>query len=145
MNQINNNSDPIKDLVKKHQVQKPSDDFTSKVMNMVKLGVILEEDTEPLMNIKYAVAAAVVFIGLLLATFVFDLSVLDSQWVKSFVNSQQVVSIFNSYQEVTESLASTFGNLFKNNIMIISTLTIGFLAGLDKLLRKKSGHVTVLI
>lgn len=145
MNQFNNNSDQIKDLVKKHQVQKPSDDFTSKVMNMVKSGVILEEDTEPLMNIKYVVAAAVVFIGLLLATFVFDLSVLDSQWVKSFVNSQQVVSIFNSYQEVTESLASTFGSLFKNNIMIISTLTIGFLAGLDKLLRKKSGHVTVLI
>lgn len=145
MNQFSQNNDQLKEMVKKHEVQKPSDDFTSKVMNMVKAGVILEEDTEPLMNIKYVVAAAVVFIGLLLSSFVFDLSILDSQWVNNFVNSQQVVSIFNSYQEVTESLASTFGSLFKNNIMIISTLTIGFLAGLDKLLRKKSGHAIVLL
>lgn len=145
MNNFNTDNDPLKDLMKNHEVRKAPEGFTNKVMDMVKSGVILEEDSEPLIGIKYLVAAAVGFIGLLLASFVFDISIFDAEAIRSFINSQQLAGLFTSYKAISESLGSMFENVLENNIFVISILTIGFLAVLDKLLRKKSGHVTVLI
>jgi len=145
MNNFNTDNDPLKDLMKKHEARKAPEGFTNKVMDMVKSGVILEEDTEPLIGTKYMVAAAVGFIGLLLASFVFDISIFNAESVKSFISSQQLAGLFSSYQSLSDSFSALFENLFGNNIFIISILTIALLVGLDKVFRKKVNHHATIV
>jgi hypothetical protein len=145
MNNFNTDNDPLKDLMKKHKVRKAPEGFTNKVMDMVKSGVILEEDTEPLIATKYLVAAAVGFIGLLLASFVFDISFFNTESIKGFINSQQLAGLFSSYQSLSDSFSALFENLFGNNIFIISILTIALLVGLDKIFRKKVNHHATIV
>ena len=145
MNNFKQNSDPIHDLMKKHEARKAPEGFTNKVMDMVKSGVILEEDNEPLISTKYLVAAAVGFIGLLLASFVFDISIFNAESLQSFISSQHVAGLFSSYQSLSDSFSALFENLFGNNIFIISILTIALLVGLDKIFRKKVNHAMVLL
>lgn len=145
MNNFKQNSDPIHDLMKKHELNKPPGNFTDKVMGMVKSGVILEEDTEPIIKTQYLIAAAVAVIGVFLAGYVFDLSFLGAESIKNFINTQQIAGVFSSYLAISENIASLFEGVLGNNIFVISILTIALLVGIDQLFRKKIKHAYSLV
>lgn len=142
---MNENHDILKSLVKKHEPKKAPEGLTKNVMGMIKSGVSLEEEQSPLIQPKHLIAAAVVFTGLLLATFVFDIEMFTPEAVKNLAGISQLSEMFSYYQQVAQNFENMISGLLDNNIMIISALTLGFLVALDKLLRKKTGHAAILV
>jgi len=114
-------------------------------MNMVKSGVILEEDTEPFIKWHHVAAAIVVFAGLLAATFFFDAKIFSAEALQNMAVVSQINEIFSQYQQITGSFANLFSKLVGNEILVISVFTIVLLLGLDKLFRKKTGHAMILV
>ena len=139
------NEDLLKSLINKHEPQKAPEGFTKNVMGMIKSGVSLEEEQSPLIQPKHLIAAAVVFTGLLLATFVFDIALFTPEAVKNMAGVSQLSEMFSYYQKAAQNFENMISGLLNNNILIISILTLGFLVALDKLLRKNTGHAAILV
>jgi len=142
---MNENHDILKSLIEKHEPKKAPEGLTKNVMGMIKSGVSLEEEQSPLIQPKHLIAAAVIFFGLLVSTFVFDISFFTPEAFSSIAGATQLSEIFGYYQQVAQNFENLIGGLLSNNIMIISVLTLGFLVGLDKLLRKKTGHASMIM
>lgn len=142
---MNENNDILKSLIKKHEPKKAPEGLTKNVMGMIKSGVSLEEEQSPIIQPKHFIAAAVIFSGLLLATFVFEISFFTPEAFRNIAGISKLSEMFGYYQQVAQNFENMMSGLFSNNIMIISALTLGFLLGLDKLLRKKTGHTAMIV
>lgn len=145
MNDTNQNNEPLKDLMKHHQVTSAPDDFTDNVMSMIESNVILEEDTKPIIskNLIYAVAA--VFVILFGLSFVVDLSLFNVQGLRETISSGEIQGIFASFLQVANYVTAIFKEISSNNLFLIIPAAIGSLIALDNLLKKKPRHGLAMI
>ncbi|MCF8232156.1 MAG: hypothetical protein K9J27_08205 [Bacteroidales bacterium] len=145
MNDINQNNEPLKDLMKHHQVTSAPDDFTDNVMSMIESNVILEEDTKPIISKKLIYAVAAVFVILFGLSFVVDLSLFNVQGLRETISSGDIQGIFASFLQVANYLTAIFKEISSNNLFLIIPAAIGSLIALDNLLKKKPRHDMVMI
>lgn len=144
-NNINQNSDPLKDLMKHHHVEKAPDHFTDNVMDMIESNVILEEDTKPIISKQLIYAVAAVFLALFGLSFFIDFSIFDLQGMKESMNAGQFQNVFASFLQVANYISSMFESIFSNKLSLIVPAAIGSLILLDNLLKRKPKHRMALI
>lgn len=144
-NDINQNNDPLKDLMKHHNVEQTPDHFTDNVMDMINSNVILEEDTKPIISKQLIYAVAAVFLALFGLSFFIDFSIFDFQDIKGSMDSGQLQSVFASFLQVANYVSSIFEGLFSNKLTLIVPAAIGSLIFLDNLLKRKPKHTMALI
>lgn len=135
---MNNHTDPLKSLLQKHSIQKPSDDFTENIMNLVKTGVILEEDNSPLINSRYLITTFMGFILIVAASFFIDLSVINSNFFIEFLSNPKFVELFSSYISISDGVSQVLSTLVENKIFVTSIFTISLLVGIDRIFRRKA-------
>lgn len=135
---MNNHTDPLKSLLQKHSIQKPSDDFTENIMNLVKTGVILEEDNSPLINSRYLITTFMGFILIVVASFFIDLSVINSNFFIEFLSNPKFVELFSSYISISDGVSQVLSTLVENKIFVTSIFTISLLVGIDRIFRRKA-------
>lgn len=144
-NNINQNNDPLKDLMKHHNVEQAPDHFTDNVMDMIESNVILEEDTKPIISKQLIYAVAAVFVVLFGLSFFIDISIFDMQGIKESMNTGQFQSVFGSFLQVANYVSSLFKGLLSNKLTLIVPAAIGSLILLDNLLKRKPKHRMALI
>lgn len=135
---MNNHTDPLKSLLQKHSIQKPSDDFTENIMNLVKTGVILEEDNSPLINSRYLITTFMGFMLIVVASFFIDLSVINSNFFIEFLSNPKFVELFSSYISISDGVSQVLSTLVENKIFVTSIFTISLLVGIDRIFRRKA-------
>lgn len=135
---MNNHTDPFKSLLQKHSIQKPSDDFTENIMNLVKTGVILEEDNSPLINSRYLITTFMGFMLIVVASFFIDLSVINSNFFIEFLSNPKFVELFSSYISISDGVSQVLSTLVENKIFVTSIFTISLLVGIDRIFRRKA-------
>lgn len=145
MNDINQNNDPLKDLMKHHKVENAPQHFTDNVMGMIESNIILEEDNRPIISKQLIYAVAAVFVILFGLSFVIDLSLFNFQGMKETISTGQIQSIFASFLQVGEYVSSLFKGLFSNKLSLIVPAAIGSLIILDNILKKKPRHGMAMI
>ncbi|MEA3504922.1 MAG: hypothetical protein U9R32_06965 [Bacteroidota bacterium] len=131
------NFDPIKELMKHHEVEKAPDDFSMKLMGMIDANVVPEEDEKPIysVGVLYGLAA---FILMIISVSLFtDFSILGFDFN---LNNIQI-TIFDNFSEYIKpafvSVKSIFVALTASSLPIIVIVVVSILLLLDSILKKK--------
>ncbi len=127
--------DFLKNLMKNSEIEKPSENFTNKVMEKIQSEIItISTADEPLLSKKYWLLIASGFIAVLIILFVFDLSFINNLFTGISIENFEITTI-------TGNLLNSFRNIFSSikisSISIIVIAAISSLFLLDKFLKKK--------
>lgn len=139
------NSDPLKNLMKHHKVEKAPDSFSNSVMGMIESNVILdEEESKPIFGRKFIYAAAAAFVALFASSFFIDFSFIDFQAIENTLRTGQVENVFNSFLSISQYIQSIFSGLLSNKLFIIVPAAVASLILIDTILKAKSRHAVIL-
>jgi hypothetical protein len=127
--------DFLKNLIKNSEIEKPSENFTNKVMGKIQSEVkTISVEDEPLLAKKYWLLIAAGFTAVIIILFVFDLSVITNLFAGISVEKIEIPTI-------TGNLVNSFRDIFSSiKISSISFVVIAAIASLfllDKFLKKK--------
>jgi len=127
--------DFLKNLIKNSEIEKPSENFTNKVMGKIQSEIItIPAEDEPLLSKKYWLLIATGFVAVLIILFVFDFSFINNLFTGISVEKIEITTI-------TGNLVNSFRNIFSSikisSISIVVIAAISSLFLLDKFLKKK--------
>lgn len=127
--------DFLKNLIKNSEIEKPSENFTNKVMGKIQSEAkTISFADKPLLNKKYWLLIAAGFITVIIILFVFYLSVITNLFAGISVEKIEIPTI-------TGNLVNSFRDIFYSikisSISIVVIAAIASLFLLDKFLKKK--------
>lgn len=135
--------DPIRELIKGHQLQKPSDSFTNEVMKKVELETATQKEKRFVLQPVYWISALILLSAFTLSVVFFDIPLMES--FQNIFDAQVSAIAIKQLKIVSESIMVLLSSLFGNNLFIIVASALGLLIGLDHLLRSKSRQVWCLL
>ena len=129
------NEDFIRRMVKHTKLQKPSDDFTSRVMEKVLL------DAAPVQswigNIYWfliAGAAAVAFLMMIFPAWTF----FDLDFSTGSASPEQFAGLLNTITRMMSGFSTIFSSFKDGSVFFIVATALGLLVGIDHLLRRST-------
>jgi len=135
---INNRDDFLKNLIKKSTNEKPSIDFTEKIMQKIEAGIETEniEEFEKSYQKWWWLLVVISTVTLFSFLIMFDWSFLNFQIEKP--NLDQINTIIPGIQKFFQSVMGLFSNLKFSSISIIILGTIIMLVFIDKFIKRYS-------
>lgn len=125
----------LKNLIKNSEIEKPSENFTNKVMGKIQSEVkTISVADEPLLSKKYWLLIAAGFIAVLIILFVFDLSFITNLFTGISVDKIEIPIITGN---LVNSFRDIFSSIKISSISIVVIAAIASLFLLDKFLKKK--------
>ena len=135
---INNRDNFLKDLIRKSTIEKPSIDFTEKIMQKIETSIetenieIYEKTYQKWWWLLVIISTVTLFSFLLM----FDWSFLNFQIEKP--NLEQLTTIIPGIQKFFQSIMGLFSNIKLSSISIIILGTIIMLVFIDKFIKRYS-------
>ncbi|MCK4406734.1 MAG: hypothetical protein KAV44_03565 [Bacteroidales bacterium] len=127
--------DFLKNLIQISEIEKPSENFTNKVMGKIQSEVkTISVADEPLLSKKYWLLIAAGFIAVLIILFVFDLSFITNLFTGISVDKIEIPIITGN---LVNSFRDIFSSIKISSISIVVIAAIASLFLLDKFLKKK--------
>ncbi|MBI9037347.1 MAG: hypothetical protein JEY97_04370 [Bacteroidales bacterium] len=135
---INNRDDCLKNLIKKSTNEKPSIDFTEKIMQKIEAGIETEsiENYEKSYQKWWWLLVVISTVTLFSFLLMFDWSFLNFQIEKP--NLDQINTIIPDIQKFFQSVMGLLSNLKFSSISIIILGTIIMLVFIDKFIKRYS-------
>ena len=127
--------DFLKDLIKNSEIEKPSENFTNKVMGKIQSETItIPAEDEPLLSKKYWLLIAAGFVSVLIILFVFDLSFINNLFTGISIEKIEITTITGN---LVNSFRDIFSSIKISSISIVVIAAIASLFLLDKFLKRK--------
>ena len=127
--------DFLKNLIQISEIEKPSENFTNKVMGKIQSEVkTISVADEPLLSKKYWLLIAAGFIAVIIILFVFDLSFITNLFTGISVEKIEIPTITGN---LVNSFRDIFSSIKISSISIVVIAAIASLFLLDKFLKKK--------
>jgi len=135
---INNRDDFLKNLIQKSTNEKPSLDFTEKIMQKIETGIETEniEEFEKSYQKWWWLLVVISTVTLFSFLIMFDWSFLNFQIEKP--NLDQINTIIPGIQKIFQSVMGLFSDLKFSSISIIILGTIIMLVFIDKFIKRYS-------
>ena len=129
------NEDFIRRMVKHTKLQKPSDDFTSRVME----GVL--QDAAPMKsgigNIYWFLIAGAAVVAVLMMIFP-AWTFFDMDFSTGSASPEQFAGLLNTATRMMSGFSTLFSSFKGGSVYILVAIALGLLVGLDHLLRRSS-------
>jgi hypothetical protein len=129
------NEDFIRRMVKHTRLQKPSDDFTSRVME----GVLL--DAAPVKswigNIYWFIIAGAAAVAVLMMIFP-AWTFFDLDFSTGSASPEQFAGLLNAVTSMMSGFTALFSSLKGGSVIILVSIALGLLVTIDQLLRRSS-------
>lgn len=129
------NEDFIRQMVKHTKLQKPSDNFTSRVMEKVLLDAAPTQSW--IGNIYWFLIAGAAAVALLMMIFP-AWTFFDLDFSTGSASPEQFAGLLNSITRMMSGFSALFSSFKNGSLFFLVAIALGLLFGLDHLLRRSS-------